>query len=159
MYNNTLTSTKQFSTSSFIQVENVIYSQNSSDIIPSGASTIFDYGFIYSIELKRNEIKKLLQPYFECVGTNDELDFLAENTEVLALLPGIGRHILSNLPEVQKLTLELLNEDRDWQTLFINIYSPLNWENLNSFGDKFLLRLIELYPKISNKININLFPE
>jgi hypothetical protein len=159
MYNNTLTSTKKFSTSSFIQVEDVIYSQNTKNVTPSGASTIFDYGYIYSIELKRNEIKKQLQPYFECMGTNDELDFLAENTEILAILPGIGRHILLTLPDVQKLTLELLNEDRDWQTLFINIYSPLSWEDLNSFGDKFLLRLFELYPTISNKININLFPE
>jgi hypothetical protein len=125
---------------------------------PSTGYALFEYGYIYSIELKRNEVKKQLSAYFDCDGLTEELDFLASNTDLLQILPGIGSFLFKKLENGDKMSLELLNEDKDWQTLFINVHTTLTWEETNAIFEKILDNLFELYPTLATRLNINFIP-
>ena len=81
---------------------------------------------------------------------------MADNSYTKQILPSIGNYIRNCFDINSKLELELMSENKDWQTLFINIYTSMDWETSNKFTDKFLENLFELYPIIAPKLNVNI---
>lgn len=156
MYNNTFTSTETYNLFSSIteKKENIAFKPRTLSIEES----IFNYGYLYSIELNRSKIFKDISENFEFASHHEEIDFLAANQNLLKVLPTIGNYIKNNFDQNSRLTLELLSEEKDWNTLFINIYTSLDWEKSNQFIDTFLDNLFELYPEISTKLNVNIIP-
>jgi len=116
----------------------------------------FTDDYLYSIELNRNKIRIDLNDYFEFRTAYEEIDFLADNIYTKQILPSIGKYIRNCFDNNSKLELELMSENKDWQTLFINIYTSMDWETSNKFTDKFLENLFELYPIIAPKLNVNI---
>jgi hypothetical protein len=121
--------------------------------------TTLDFGFLYSIELSRNEIKKKLLEYFEFDEDNVMFDFLESNNDVLQVLPHLARFILTHVSGVKKLTVSLLNESASWKTLFINIYSNASWEETNKISEEIFTFLDESRPTVFNKINFTFYQE
>jgi hypothetical protein len=157
MINNTLTLSEQYNVATniveYVSDENIIVENLSVE------ETIDAIGYLHSIELRRIKIKNELSEYFEFENESFELEFLDNNSEFINVLPSIANYIKSNFDDNAKLSLELLNENVDWQTLFINIHSCADWEKSNKFVDAFLENLYELYPNIAEKINLNIIPD
>lgn len=121
-------------------------------------SNFCDYDYFSSIELTRNKIKNDLADIFTFENNYEELDYLSANIEVLDILPRVAKFIKKELDEDAKLSLELMREDKDWVTLFINIRTRSNWDKVNAFTDKFLEGLFD-YKNIADKLNINVIPD
>jgi hypothetical protein len=158
VFNNTLTSTRPFFPSSVVFMEETKSLPTTNYSYSELAVTLFDYGYLYSIELKRNEVKRQLEPYFECEGHNEELDFLSSNSDLLKLLPNLGKYLINRINKGDKMSLELLKEDDSWITLFININTTLSWESANKIFEDFFDNLFELFPILAKKLNINFIP-
>jgi hypothetical protein len=157
-FNNTLTSTKPFFPSSLVFLEESKSMPTTLYAYSEMAITLFDYGYLYSIELKRNEVKNQLAPYFECEGCTEELDFLSSNNDLLRILPTLGKYLSARINKGDKLSLELLNMDNNWMTLFINISTTLSWEATNNIFEDFFDNLFDLFPILAKKLNINFIP-
>jgi len=154
--NNTRTLLKQSSFTSVILEKEEI---DDTPINLSNSSALngsFTDDYLYSIELNRNKIRIDLNDYFEFKTAYEEIDFLANNSYTKQILPSIGKYIRNCFDINSKLELELMSENKDWQTLFINIYTSLDWETSNKFTDKFLENLFELYPNIAPELNVNI---
>lgn len=158
MFNNTLTLSERYYISSSIQFDD---SNATKELLVdlSLDECISNFGYLYSIELNRAKIKKELSVYFDFVTTFDELDFLASNTQILQILPTIGRFIKNSFDNNSKLELELMAESKSWQTLFINIHTHMDWEKSNKFIDETLEKLIEFYPEAAAILNLNIIPD
>jgi len=122
---------------------------------PREKDTLIDLGHIYSIELRRNEIKMKLAEYFEPEEDNDVLDFLATNNDVLQTLPFIAKYIWTHTNSVSKLVINLLNESETWKTLFITVYSKSTWEETNSMFEDIFYFLYESRPTVFEKVNFS----
>jgi hypothetical protein len=118
----------------------------------------FDLTKYYSIELKRYEVSELLEGYFDFESYNDIIDYLADNVQICKILNGLAKYIRNSFDINSKLILELMNEDGNWKTLFININTHMNWEESNLFYDKLLDTLLYIDPKLVNIINFNFNP-
>jgi len=156
--NNTRTLLKQSSFTSVILEKEEI---DDTPINLSNSSALngsFTDDYLYSIELNRNKIRIDLNDYFEFKTAYEEIDFLANNSYTKQILPSIGKYIRNCFDINSKLELELMSENKDWQTLFINIYTSLDWETSNKFTDKFLENLIAFYPNIAPNLNVNIIP-
>jgi len=114
-----------------------------------------DSGYLLSIELKRNEIKKKLSEFFEFDDDKFMFDFLASNNDVLQALPHLARYILIHVSNVTKLSVYLLNESTTWKTFFINIYSNASWEETNRISENIFNALFESHQTVFDKINFN----
>lgn len=156
MINDTLTLSEQYNTSS-----NILYFNIEQEVdfkILSFEETLPALDILHSIELRKNKIRNDLNTYFEFAKQSDEIDFLEENPIIISILPSIAKYIQDNFENKAKLELDLFVENTDWKTLFINIYTNLSWEKVDSFIDKFLDNLYELYPEIAQKLNLNIVP-
>ena len=122
----------------------------------SAFNNSFTDDYLYSIELNRNKIRIDLNDYFEFRTAYEEIDFLADNSYTKQILPSIGKYIRNCFDINSKLELELMSENKDWQTLFINIYTSMDWQTSNKFTDKFLENLIAFYPNIAPNLNVNI---
>jgi hypothetical protein len=157
MINNTLTLAEHYDIPSDIQDYNP--DENITDESLCLEESIDALDYLRSVELRRIKIKNDLSEYFNFENESLELEYLENNSELIDILPSIAQYIKNNFDHNAKLTLELLNESADWQTLFINIYSCTNWEKTNYFVDTFLENMYELYPLIAEKINLNVIPD
>jgi len=117
--------------------------------------SFLELGNLYSIELRNNEIKKKLSEFFEFEDDNAMLDYLASNNDVFLALPQLARFILTRLNSVNKLSVYLLNENKTWKTLFINIYSNASWEETDSISGELFNILFESRPSVFEKVNFN----
>lgn len=56
------------------------------------------------------------------------------------------------------MSLELMEEENNWKTLFINI--PINenadWSRVNHIVDSFYDNMFDLFPSVMKKLNIDL---
>jgi len=159
MINNAHTSTNKQNFSSLIEFNEVYKVQPLASDIDHFMS-IFDAGYLFSIELKRQKIKSDLEINFEFKESTKEIDFLSLNQDVYELLPSIGDYLKKKFPKA-KLCLELMEENNNWQTLFINLSTneKFDWDEINYFIDTFFDNMFELFPKIAKKINIDLIQD
>jgi hypothetical protein len=156
MYNNTQTLSNQYNPSSNILDVDVNLKVESKKL--SFEESIDALNILHSFELRKNKIRIDLNSFFDFANQSDELNFLDENPLIINILPSIASYIFGNLDNEAKLELDLLKEDSDLQTLFINIYTCVSWEKENDFLDKFLDNLYEFYPDIAQKLNLNFIP-
>lgn len=159
MYKNTFsTSVDYYKTSTLQEDEEVSRARDEVKKVET-ANNVFDYGYLYSIVLKRESIMNGLTDFFEIdQSAVEELDFLAANLDILELLPSIGLHIHNRLDSNAKLSLELLSEGSDWQTLFININTKCDWEASDAFVNRIYEILFEEFTQIADKLNVNIIP-
>lgn len=158
MYNNTFTSSDNiYISSSIIQEE--IFSTKKSTKKSKFDERIYDLSYLYSIELNRVDIKNDLSEYYDFETAENELDFLASHTKIKNLLPGIAKYIKNYFDSNSKLVLELMSESKNWQTLFINIHTQMNWEKSNEFIDEILQNLIDSDSEITQNLNLNIMPD
>jgi hypothetical protein len=56
------------------------------------------------------------------------------------------------------MSLELMEEDNDWKTLFINIpiHDNADWSGINQIVDSFYDNMFDLFPTVMEKLNIDL---
>ena len=120
--------------------------------------SVLEAGYIFSIELKRQKIRSDLKDFFEFEHLNQEVDFLDENGDVLHLLPSIGEFLKKSFGKDSILSLELLSEENDWETLFINVEpsDSKDWNYLNDFKNSFFDHMFGLFPNTAEKINIDI---
>ncbi len=120
--------------------------------------SIIDAGFLFSIELKREKLRNELESSFTFSHSYKELDFLSHHEDLNALLPSIGAFFAKEFTNNSALNLELMEEEYDWKTLFINI--PVNeksdWNYMNEIIDSFYDNMFDLYPAVMEKLNIDL---
>jgi hypothetical protein len=119
---------------------------------------VLEYGYLYSIELRRNEIKRKLSEFFVFDDDKTMLEFLAANNDVLQALPHLAKFIITHLNDVNKLSISLLNENPTWKTLFVNIFSNANWAETNKLSTELFNILFES-PSVFDKVNINFCQE
>ena len=121
--------------------------------------SVLEAGYIFSIELKRQKIRSDLKDFFEFEHLNQEVDFLAENGDVLHLLPSIGECLKKSFGKDSILSLELLSEENDWETLFINVEpsDSKDWNYINCFKNLFFDHMFGLFPNAAEKINIDIY--
>lgn len=120
--------------------------------------SVLDYGYMYSIELRRNEIKKKLSEFFVYEDDKAMIDFLSTNNDVLQVLPHLARYIMTHLEEVSKLSVSLLDENPSWKTLFVNIFSNATWSETNILSGQLFNILFES-PSVFEKVNFNFCQE
>ncbi|MGV9141956.1 MAG: hypothetical protein ACOC1X_03365, partial [Promethearchaeota archaeon] len=125
---------------------------------PFFSENILDYGYLYSLELKKEKIKYELSDYFSFGTMEKELDFLCSNIDLAAILPYIAGYIKKQFDSNANFALELMDESDDWKTLFINVYSNLDWKTSNDFLNRFY-DLLATYPELEEKLNINIIPD
>lgn len=158
MYNNTNTSTSQLDLTS-ISGSNAYHltDDNQVKVVEQKEIWVLEPGYLLSIELKRQKIRSELDGLFSIKTKNNELDFLAANQDLRQLLPSIGDFFKKQFGEDVSLCLELMDEEFNWQTLFINIgvASSINWLEVNELVDSFFDNMFDLYPKVTEKLNID----
>jgi hypothetical protein len=156
MYNNTHTLSHHYNTTSNIIDFDFELTDESKSL--SFKESLFALSILHSFELRKNKIRTDLLTFYDFANQSDELDFLDNNPLIINILPSIANYIWGNLDINAKLELDLLKENSDWQTLFINVYTRVNWNKANEFLDKFLGNLYELYPDVAQKLNLNIIP-
>ncbi len=156
MFNNTFTATLPFQTDSYL-VDPVLIKQSGKEKKDSESSVLKSTSQ-YSIEAMRNHIRLALNCY-EFENSTDEVDYLLRNFDVFTLLPNLATHLINTFGSNTKLTLELLNESPEWQTLFINVQTKCDWEKSKIFIDTFLDNMFDLFPSVAEKLNININPD
>ncbi len=120
--------------------------------------SVLDEGYLLSIELKREKAKKELEHSFHFTTINKEVDFISSDQDLHNLLPSIGEFFLKEVSNNSKLTLELMEEENNWRTLFINV--PIDrqsdWKSINKIVDSFYDTMFDTYPSVMEKLNIDL---
>jgi len=156
MYNNTNTSTRQLDLTS-ISGSHVYDLTDNVQVVEHKEMSVLEAGYLLSIELKRQKIKSELEGLFLFKTKNNELDYLAANQDLRQLLPSIGDFFKKQFGDEMSLCLELMDEEFNWQTLFINIgvSSSINWQEVNELVDSFFDNMFDLYPKVAEKLNID----
>lgn len=158
MHNNTLTASETYLLFSYEDNFEEKRKKQPTESIKLEEENVLEFGYLYSVVLKRAEVSKVLSSCFTFENSTDVIDFLAINMDVLQLLPNIVDYIKRKFDSDAILSLELMSEDSDWQTLFINIQSKVSWKKADRFINKFLDKLFENYPQIAEKLNINIVP-
>lgn len=120
--------------------------------------SILDAGYISSIELKREKIRKEYAQIFKFTNPTKEVDFIAINNDLSNILPSIGEFFKKEVSKGLMMSLELMEEENSWRTLFINIpiRNDSDWSRLNQIIDSFYDNMFEMFPTIMEKINIDL---
>lgn len=159
MFNNTFTATLQLQTDSYLTdsvlVKEPVKKEKSQE---SSGNSVLKSTSQYSIEVMRNHIRLALKSY-EFENSTDEVDYLLRNFDVFKLLPNLAAHLHNTFGSTAILTLELLNEGPEWQTLFINVQAKCDWEKSKAFVDTFLDNMFDLFPSVAEKLNINISPD
>ena len=121
--------------------------------------SVFEGGHLFSIELKRQKVKSGLNELFDFKSSTLEIDYIAQNEDVLKLLPSIGGSLKNSFGIESTLMLELLREENDWRTLFINVTpsDEKEWEFINDFKDTFFDNMFDMFPSVAEKINIDIY--
>lgn len=160
MFNNTFTSTLPFRTESYLEDIPLINENTGVKKSPesSESSVLTSISQYSSIEEMRNHTRLTLIS-FEFENSTDEVDYLLKNLDVYKLLPSLATHLYNTFGSTTKLTLELLNEGPEWQTLFINVQAKCDWEMSKAFVDDFLDNMFDLFPSVAEKLNININPD
>lgn len=156
MINNTQTLSNQYNTTS--NMFDIDMELEVDFKVLSFEDSFYALNILHSFELRKNKIRSDLGVFFDFANQSDELNFLDENPIFISLLPSIANYILSHLDNEAKLELDLLSENSEWETLFINVYTCVGWEKTNCFLDEFLDNLYELYPDVADKLNLNIIP-
>lgn len=156
MIANTLISTSKFAMHSNIGGNESKLKSNTA-ALPDVKSQLC--GYLSSIELRRNKIIDDLSVYYNFKTQNQELSFLEKNPQLIDFLPQVSKYIKTKLDAKAVLSLELLSESSDWETLFINISTKMDWESTNTFIDLFFDDLYTLFPKFIDKLNISIIPQ
>ncbi|GEM_PF-1893260 len=104
---------------------------------------------------KRKYIMNDLSRYFNIEELINDIEFLIKNERICNILPSIKDFIDGNFLNYEKVSLKLLNEGNEWQTIFIYIYTKSSWEEINEFTDKFYDYLFEKFPREEKNINIS----
>jgi hypothetical protein len=152
------TSTQNVSFASAIEENTQTVISHDEIIVNNLPNSVSQSDYLNSIELIRQNIRSQLSDLFEISNSNKEVDFLFENQYFLQLLPNIGKHLLNRFGEDTFLSLELLDENQNWQTLFITVKTKLDWEKANNFQHEFFDNLYELFPSAAEKLNIDFIP-
>ena len=120
--------------------------------------SVFDAGYIFSIELKRERTRKALEHLFDFASKTKEVDFISSSNELYSLLPSIGEFFQKEVSMGSLLSLELMEEENDWKTLFINVPTQKNsdWSRIYKIIDSFYDNMFALFPSVMEKINIDL---
>lgn len=120
--------------------------------------SILDAGYISSIELKREKIKMEFALLFDFANPLKEVDFISYNQDINKILPSIGEFFKKEVSDGSRLTLELMEEENNWRTLFINIpiQEDADWSRINQIVDSFYDNMFHLFPSIMEKLNIDL---
>lgn len=156
---NSLLHTNQGKTSSLIE-ENSHLSNFDQIVLEDVPISLLDVGYISSIELSREKTKKEFKHLFDFANRTKEVDFISSNQDIKNLLPSIGEFFKKEISGGLILTLELMEEEKDWRTLFINIpiHKDANWSLINKKVDLFYDDMFELFPAEMGKLNIDLVP-
>jgi hypothetical protein len=158
MYNNTLTASEKYNLFSFFYTEESIEDVQYLKEEPFFSENVLDFGYLYSLELKKEKIKYELEDYFSFETMEKELDFLCSNNDLVDILPYIAEYIKKQFDSKANFALELMDESDNWKTLFINVYSSLDWETSNDFLNRFY-DMLATYPELEEKLNINIIPD
>lgn len=120
--------------------------------------SILDSGYLSSIELKREKIRKEYAHLFEFTNRTKEVDFISMNHDLNKILPSIGDFFKKQISSGYMMSLELMEEENHWKTLFINIPIKDNadWSRINHIVDSFYDNMFDLFPSVMEKLNIDL---
>ena len=120
--------------------------------------SILDAGYLSSIELKREKIRKEYAQLFKFTDRTREVDFISTNNDLNKILPSIGEFFKKEVSEGSMMSLELMEEENDWKTLFINIpiHDDADWARINRIVDSFYDNMFDLFPTVMEKLNIDL---
>ncbi len=120
--------------------------------------SILDSGYLSSIELKREKIRREYAQLFQFTDRTREVDFISTNNDLNKILPSIGEFFKKEVSKGSMMSLELMEEENDWKTLFINIpiRSGADWSGINEIVDSFYDNMFDLFPTVMEKLNIDL---
>jgi len=120
--------------------------------------SVFDAGYIFSIELRRERTRKSLEHLFDFASQTKEVDFISSSNELYNLLPSIGEFFQKEISKGSRLSLELMEEENNWKTLFINVpfQKDSDWSRIYRIIDSFYDNMFELFPSAMEKINVDL---
>ncbi|MEQ8811237.1 MAG: hypothetical protein RIE59_19355 [Imperialibacter sp.] len=121
---------------------------------------VSDVGHLLSIELMRQKIRSELGEIFQMSESRKEFDFLAENQDLVKLLPSLGKFFMNEFGEMTTLSLELMEEEYNWKTLFINIgtENKRHGKEISGVINTFLEHMFDMFPEQMKKLNIDIFP-
>jgi hypothetical protein len=149
--------TDQGQSSSLLQQE---YTNKKIDAVTEEeeAISILDAGYLSSIELKREKIRKEYSHLFNFTNHNIEVDFISTNHDLHKILPSIGEFFKKEVSDGSMMSLELMEEENNWKTLFINIpiQEDADWSRINHIVDSFYDNMFDLFPSVMEKLNIDL---
>ncbi|QGY44125.1 hypothetical protein GM418_10785 [Maribellus comscasis] len=112
----------------------------------------------YSIVLQRIQLKEYLSDLFRFASNYNEIDFLIENALLIEYLPIFHGYFKKNIHNKFLLELELFSEAPNWKTLFINVFSNMEWEESDKLSEDFIDILADLGTELIDKINISIEP-
>ncbi|WP_436516098.1 hypothetical protein [Ekhidna sp. To15] len=120
--------------------------------------SVLDAGYLSSIELKREKIRKEYATLFKFTDRTREVDFISTNNDLIDILPSIGEFFKKEVSKGSMMSLELMEEENDWKTLFINIRinDDADWSGINQIVDSFYDNMFDLFPTVMEKLNIDL---
>jgi hypothetical protein len=162
MLNNSITSTGHLDLTSISgSSQNSLIRENQLIRVEQEDMSVLEAGHILSIELNRQKIRNELEGLFLFKTKNKEIDFLAENQNLRMLLPSIGIFFKNHIGGELSLILELMEEDLNWRTLFINISinSNFEWQTTNKIIDDFFDNMFDMFPNVAEKLNIDFVPD
>lgn len=121
-------------------------------------TSILDAGYLSSIELKREKTRKEYSHLFYFTNRNNEVDFITMNHDLNKILPSIGEFFKKEVSSGSMMSLELMEEENNWKTLFINIpiKEDADWSRINHIVDSFYDNMFDLFPSVMEKLNIDL---
>ncbi|MDR0866202.1 MAG: hypothetical protein LBO74_14905 [Candidatus Symbiothrix sp.] len=95
-----------------------------------------------------------LKQYFSFEEPPKEEAFLADNPDIVEILPSIAKDIKTNLDENAQLVLHLLDMGEDWRTLFIYVYTRIDRKITSHYQSVFFDKMFRLFPEISKNLNL-----
>lgn len=134
------------------------YTNEKIDAVVDEEVSILDAGYLSSIELKREKIRKEYTHLFDFTNRTKEVDFISTNSDLNGVLPSIGEFFKKEISDGSIMSLELMEEENDWKTLFINISieEDADWSRINHIIDSFYDNMFDLFPTVMEKLNIDL---
>ena len=109
----------------------------------------------YSFELIKEATYSELTNYYTFKNRNEIVEFLIRHIELVNLLKALQYQTVVLFGTSKfKLELELIVEEQNWKTLFINIYNNLNISQAKDYIDSLLDWMIDGYEDQYPYINI-----
>ena len=120
--------------------------------------SVKDTGYLFSIELKREQLRNEMASIFTFLNGVKEIDFISANEDVRIILPKIGEFFKKEISNGSMLNLELMEEENNWKTLFINVLveKESDWEDANNILDSFYDEMFRSHSAVMEKLNIDL---